>query len=83
MKKISNYYLILLIILNFGALMFYLLRFNPFYQIWVLMLTSLAYVFWGLIHHFLEDDLHPKVILEYILIAMLVNLVVMTLLIRA
>lgn len=83
MKKISNYYLILLVILNFGALMFYLLRFSPFYQMWVMFLTSLAYIFWGLIHHFLEEDLHPKVILEYVLIALLVNLVVMTLLFRA
>ena len=83
MKKISNYYLILLVILNFGALMFYLLRFNPFYQMWAIFLTSLAYISWGLIHHFIEEDLHPKVILEYVLIATLVNLVVITLLIRA
>lgn len=83
MKKISNYYLVLLVILNFGALMFYLLRFNPVYQMWVMVLTSLAYVLWGMIHHFLEEDLHLKVILEYVLIAMLVNLVVMTLLFRA
>jgi hypothetical protein len=83
MKKISNYYLILLVILNIGALMFYLLRFDPLYQMWVMVLTSFAYILWGLIHHFLEEDLHLKVILEYILIAMLVNLVVMTLLFRA
>jgi hypothetical protein len=83
MKKISNYYLILLVILNFGALMFYLLRFSPLYQMWVMMLTSLAYIFWGLIHHYLEEDLHIKVVLEYILIAMLVNLIVLTLLFRA
>lgn len=82
-KKHANHYLILLVILDIGAGMFYFLRFNPIYQVLVLLTTSVAYVVWGIIHHWQEDDLHLKVILEYLLLALLVDLVIISLLFRA
>jgi hypothetical protein len=83
MKEYLNYYLILLIILSLGALSFYFLRFNIYYQSLVLVLTSFFYVIWGIVHHWLSGDLHLKVVLEYVLIAILANLVILSLLFRA
>lgn len=83
MEKHLNHYLVLLVILNLGVGMFYFLRFNQTYQIMVMMMTGIAYVLWGIIHHWQEEDLHPKIILEYVLIALLANLIVLSLLFRA
>ena len=82
-KKHFYYYLVLLVILNLGIGLFYLFRFNPLYQMKVILATSIAYVVWGIIHHWLSEDLHLKVVLEYLLIAILVNLIVLSLLFRA
>jgi len=83
MKKNLNYYLILLAILNIGAFGFYLLRYNPLFQAWTLIITSIFYVLWSLIHHHLEGDLHPKVLMEYLLMVLLVNLIILSLIFRA
>jgi hypothetical protein len=40
-------------------------------QMAVLVLLSLFYVIWGLLHHFMYHDVHIKVVLEYILIGAL------------
>lgn len=82
-KKHFHYYLVLLVILNLGIGLFYFFRFNPFYQMKVILATSIAYVVWGIIHHWLSEDLHLKVVLEYLLIAILVNLIILSLLFRA
>lgn len=78
-----SHYLSLLVILNIGLGAFFFFRFNPAYQAGVMVVTSFAYILWGIIHHFLCEDLHIKVILEYLLIALLANLLVLSLLFRA
>lgn len=78
-----SHYLSLLVILNIGVGAFFYFRFNPTYQAAVVVLTSISYVFWGIIHHFICEDLHIKVVLEYLLLALLANLVVLSLLFRA
>lgn len=82
-RKHSNHYLVLLVILDIGAGMFYFLRFSPSYQVLVLLATSLSYLLWGIIHHWLAEDLHFKVVLEYLLVALLANLLILSLLFRA
>ncbi|MDP3888541.1 MAG: hypothetical protein Q8Q24_00710 [bacterium] len=82
-KKHFQHYLALLVILNLGFAMFYLLRSNSSLQTIAVVATSLAYVFWGIIHHWLADDLHPKVILEYLLFAVLVDSIFISLIFRA
>jgi hypothetical protein len=81
-KHLSHYLVLLLILLAAGG-MFYFLRFKPFYQMTVILLFSFAYVLWGVIHHWLAEDLHLKIIVEYLLIGLLVNLVIFSLLFRA
>lgn len=82
-KTHLSHYLVLLVILNVGIGAFLFFSYSRNYQMMILLLTSLAYVLWGLIHHWFCEDLHLKVVLEYILIALLVNLVLLGLLIRA
>ena len=37
----------------------------------VVLAVAVAYVLWGVIHHSRSGDLHPKVVLEYVSIAIL------------
>lgn len=41
---------------------------NVSLQFNVAVITSVAYVVWGIIHHAMQKDLHQKVVVEYILI---------------
>lgn len=81
-KHHTSHYFALLVILNLGIGMFYLLRFSKIYQILILVLTGMVYVAWGVVHHWLEEDLHLKVAMEYLLIALLANLLIISLLLR-
>lgn len=75
MKKETHFhllhYLVLIIILFFAIVLFFLLAGNAQYQFRLAVLTSFAYFLWGIIHHHLEGDLHPKIMVEYLLIAAL------------
>jgi hypothetical protein len=37
----------------------------------IIIAASLAYISWGLVHHYIHKDLHLSVILEYICLAAL------------
>ena len=70
-KEHSGHYLVLLFILIFGGVsLFYFQRF-PQAQVVSVFLTASFYVLWGVIHHYLEGDLHLRIILEYLAIALL------------
>lgn len=64
-------YLVLLFILVFGAAAFVYLRNNPQGQLISVFLTALFYVLWGIIHHYQEGDLHIRVVMEYLAMAIL------------
>lgn len=53
----------LLIIINAGG--------HRQIQLAYVVLISIFYVFWGIIHHRIHHDLHTKVVLEYVLMAAL------------
>ena len=82
-KEHFTHYLVLLVILDVAIAAFFLFSFNKIYQAAVVVAMGILYVLWGIIHHFLADDLHLKVILEYVLFAFLANLVILSLLFRA
>ena len=46
-------------------------------QFIIALLTALLYVGWGIVHHYLDRDLHYKSVVEYVLIALL-GLVIIT-----
>ena len=48
--------------------------------VYALLLGAGAYLAWGIIHHWHKKDLHLKVVLEYLGIAVLGFVVIMTVL---
>lgn len=70
-KKHYRYYFSLFIVLFFGILALVNSYYNRQLQILVIVLTSFLYVSLALIHHFLEHDLTAKIVVEYVLIAIL------------
>lgn len=70
-KEHFGHYLILLAILVFGTLAFFHFQRYPQAQIMSVFLTASFYVLWGIVHHYLEGDLHARVIMEYVAVALL------------
>lgn len=81
MKKINVlHYIVLGIILCVGVGAFYFVRSDSSLQFIVGVVTSLAYVLWGFIHHALQKDLHQKIVVEYVLIGAIAIVLLATLL---
>lgn len=70
-KEHSSHYLSLIFILFCGGLAFVFFQRVPQIQIISLFFTASFYVLWGIIHHYLEGDLHIRIILEYLSVALL------------
>jgi hypothetical protein len=73
-------YAVLACILLGGSATFYYVRQSTGLQLIVGIITSIAYVFWGIIHHQQQKDLHRKVVLEYILIGLIAIVLLATVL---
>lgn len=70
MKKHSGYYLSLFLILIIG----FLIAFNSSdkeFQFQVSVMTAFFYALWGMFHHFINHELTPKIVVEYVLMASL------------
>lgn len=70
MKTHIFHYAILASILFGGAFTFFYLHGSRSAQIATGVITSLSYVAWGMLHHAIDKDLHPKVVIEYTLIGL-------------
>ena len=81
--KHVKHYLPLVGILFAGLLGFIAFSYDRAFQLIILTAVACAYVAWGLIHHYLHDDLHLFVIVEYIVVATLGLVIVFSLLLRA
>lgn len=64
-------YLILVIFMVFAICFFIYFQGFPDTQFKVIIAASTAYFIWGILFHRLEGDLHPKIVVEYLLIAFL------------
>lgn len=60
--------LVLVIMLALGVGAFYIVRPNRNLQLAAGIATAVGYVLWGIIHHVMEDDLHLRIVIEYVLI---------------
>lgn len=80
MKLANMHFAVLLCILAIGVGMFYMTRGSPALQMAVSVTTSVAYILWGIIHHAIRGDLHPKVVVEYILIGGIAIVLMLTML---
>lgn len=65
------HYIVLFGIVGVGAMAFFQLAGNSPLQLLAGIITTLAYVAWGIIHHALHGDLHLKVVVEYAVIALI------------
>lgn len=77
-----NHYLPLFGIMAVGVAGFYYFSYDNFFRIVITIATATGYVVWGVVHHKLHDDLYFAVFLEYLLIASLGVIVILSLLIR-
>lgn len=68
-------------LVGLGSLVYF--QYEPVAQMVVAVWLGFAYVVWGALIHWQKGDLNIKILLEYILIAALIVVVLITLLLRA
>lgn len=70
-QKHLFYYFSLTVILIMGIFFAVQFSYNKQSQMIVVAMTSLFYVGWGILHHFVHHDLNVKIVIEYVLIGSL------------
>ena len=61
------YYLSLITILFLGICLIIQSSYNRNTQLLVVLMTTLFYILWGIIHHLINHDLTSKIMVEYLL----------------
>lgn len=82
MKHLPHY-LALIGVLVAGFVLFWVFSYDKAFQIAVAIALAVSYVAWGVVHHYIHRDLHLSVIIEYIVIASLGLVVILSLIFRA
>lgn len=80
MRKLPHY-VALFGILGAAILGFILFSWDRPFQLSLGLATAVSYATWGIVHHWLHDDLYPEVVVEYAGIAVLGCVFAITLLI--
>ncbi len=70
---------ILVIILGMGITAFVNVQGNQIAQLMVGVIIAVAYALWGLVHHWTQESLHKKIVIEYVLIGAIAVSVLITL----
>lgn len=78
--KDFSQHITLLGILGGGLAAFYYVAPNTSLQFIVGVITSVAYVLWGIMHHGMKKDLHTRVVVEYILMGAIAIVLLATIL---
>lgn len=73
--------LLLLMTAGLAGLVFF--RFNHPVQFLLAAAMGICYTAWGIVHHYLKGDIHPKIIAEYLLVALFAVLLFASLLYRS
>lgn len=79
----SWHYLTLLLGLFAGLAIFFLAAPLTLVKVGSVVGLCLFYFLWGVVHHLLEEDLHFKIVLEYLLVALLGGLLLLSFIWRA
>ncbi len=66
-----THYIVLLMILMVGLLAMITGGRNSMVHLIILVLISLSYFIWGMVHHFLENNLHFEIVIEYFIFSLL------------
>jgi len=86
MKRITKHlphYVPLIGIMVAGVIGFIIFSYDRTFQVAIVVSLTISYVVWGIIHHILHRDLDLSVVIEYLLIATLGLLVILSLIYRA
>lgn len=81
-KKHIPHYFSLIAIFFVGVMGFYLFSYDKTFQIGVAVALSSAYVSWGVIHHAIHKDISLSVVLEYVAVAILGLIMILSLILR-
>ena len=71
MKQHFLHYLVLALELFAGLILLFMYQSQPKLQFYIGLGIAISYFSWGIIHHYLNKDLHKKHVVEYGLIAVL------------
>ncbi|MBU0618651.1 hypothetical protein KKD62_00270 [Patescibacteria group bacterium] len=83
MNKTRFYsYLFLISGLSLGLVAFFALS-EQVFRLTVAVIIGIFYFSWGMVHHSWEKSLHPKIVLEYLLFALLAVFILISLVLRA
>jgi len=80
MKQSVVHFIVLVAVLSVGVITFLYVRPNATLELYVGIVTAVAYVLWGLIHHAMKKDLHQKIVVEYLLIGAIAIVLLVTML---
>lgn len=72
------HFLVLVALLLTGSIFILYFRYEYMMVMWGTVGMSAAYVLWGVFHHIKEGSLHPKIVMEYILMAILGSLIILS-----
>lgn len=76
------HYFTLLCILLVGLWGILWFDYHPVTQLIIVVCLAVSYIIWGIVHHHVHRSLHPKIILEYVLVAALAVLAFASLTLR-
>lgn len=82
LKSHKIHYLMLIIILCLGFGSFLYFSFDRQTQLIIAVLTSASYVIWGIVHHYAENNLNWKIVVEYTLFSLISLAVILSLVLR-
>ena len=68
--------LITILVIGFGSIVIF--SSNKQIQLVLSIITAVLYALWGVVHHYMEDDMNIKIIMEYFIIAFLSVVILFT-----
>lgn len=71
LQKHFLHYFVYLLIFGGGLTLVFIFAGNAHAQSMALMMTVFIYFLWAMVHHYVHHELHPRVVIEYILIVVL------------
>jgi hypothetical protein len=80
MKNIQKHfwhYLVYLLVFGTGLTLVVFAKGNAQLQAMFLMMTMFVYFLWAMVHHYVHHQLHPRIVVEYILIVSLGSLLLL------
>lgn len=81
-SKELKHYLALIASLSIGLALFLIFNYNRQIQIGITLAMAIIYVVWGIVHHQNKKEFHPRIIFEYIIVAIVASVVMIFLLMR-